>query len=207
MRQTKLKPTKRGYVRNLGLLPSGSQAKFYLGHERSTALARLNQITVLWQQLEERQRGRTATPVWDEETLLAARAIEKGESFKLGSYQFSNGNEPAVKYFTRINVLRQTGAPIEPSEPSKYELGRRDLVNEIENSHQTLSEVIGTPCATGQTLHQALLAYTIPSWTKLPASCPSGVEFLGRLFRHITGVLIPAGTSMITRSIPSNDVK
>ena len=160
MRQTKLKPTKRGYVRNLGRLASGSQAKFYLGHERSAALARLSQITTLWQQVEERQRERTVEkPVWDEESLRAARAIEKGESFSVSPHQFSTGFEQAEKYFARINALQQAGARAEPSEAFKYEVGRRDLVGGIENAHDDLSRAIGKPNATGQTLHQALRAY------------------------------------------------
>ncbi len=159
MRQTKLKPTKRGYVRNLGWLPSGSQAKFYLGHERSAALARLNQIAALWQQVEDRQKDRTDKPVWDDESLRAAKAIEKGESFSVAPYQFSSGFEHAEKYFARINALQQSGARAEPSEVFKYELGRRDLVGAIENSHDDLSRAIGKPHATGQTLHQALRAY------------------------------------------------
>jgi len=159
MRQTKLKPTKRGYVRNLGRLTSGSQAKFYLGNERSAALARLNQIATLWQQVEDRQEGRPGKAVWDDETLKAARAIEKGEPFSAAPYQFSTGVESAEKYFARVNALQRTGALVKPSEAFKYELGRRDLVGDVENSHDELSRAIGKPLATGQTLHQALRAF------------------------------------------------
>lgn len=52
VRQTSLKRTKRGYVRNLGRLASGSQPKFYLGHDRAIANQRLQQITILWQHIE-----------------------------------------------------------------------------------------------------------------------------------------------------------
>lgn len=40
MRETNLKRTKRGYVRNLGKLPNGGQPKFYLGHDKEAAVAR-----------------------------------------------------------------------------------------------------------------------------------------------------------------------
>ena len=57
MRQTSLKWTKRGYVRNLGKAPGGGQPKFYLGHDREEAIRRLNLITVLWSRVEERTSG------------------------------------------------------------------------------------------------------------------------------------------------------
>jgi len=159
MRKSKLKPTKRGYVRNLGRLASGSQAKFYLGHDRSVALSRLEQIAALWQQIESHHGSRPGNPVWDEGTLRAARAIEKGEAATLPRFEFSTGNEAAEKYFTRINALRQAGILAHPSNEFLYETGKQDLVAEIEAGHENLSRVIGIPRATGQTLHEALRAY------------------------------------------------
>lgn len=52
MRQTNLKRTERGYIRNLGKLPDGRQPKFYLGHDREEAVRRLARITALWKMHE-----------------------------------------------------------------------------------------------------------------------------------------------------------
>lgn len=84
MRETSLKRTKRGYVRNLGRLPSGTQPKFYLGHDRAIALERLEQITTLWRHIEDWHLSRPGKPTWDDDTLQAAKALGRGEPATLG---------------------------------------------------------------------------------------------------------------------------
>lgn len=159
MRQTNLKRTKRGYVRNLGRLASGSQPKFYLGHDKSIAIQRLEQIAVLWRQVEDRQSGKPGIAIWDEDSLKAAKAVEKGEPATLAPYKLSTGNEQSENYFARINALRLAGVDVLPANASQYEIGRQDLSGDIERSHAALSRTIGSAHATGQLLHEALRAY------------------------------------------------
>ena len=66
MRNTSLKRTRRGYIRNLGRLPDGSQPKFYLGHDRDVAVRRLEAIKSLWEEIELHARQMGCPPRWDE---------------------------------------------------------------------------------------------------------------------------------------------
>lgn len=159
MRHTNLKRTKRGYVRNLGRLSSGSQPKFYLGHDRAIAVQRLEQIAVLWRQVEDWHSGKPGIAIWDDDTLKAAKAIEKGEPATLAPHNLSAGSEQSEKYFARINALRLAGLDILPTDTSQYEIGRQDLYGDIERSHVALSRTIGSAHSIGQSLHEALRAY------------------------------------------------
>ncbi len=158
LRQTNLKRTSRGYVRNLGRLPNGTQPKFYLGYERSAATHRLEQIATLWRHIEEWHVGRPGKPSWSDDTLQAAKLLGKGEPATLSPFDVSTGNEPPEKYYARINALRDAGLDIRPANESNFDLGRQDLSRDIENSHQALGRIIGGS-ATGQMLHEALEAY------------------------------------------------
>ena len=159
MRQTNLKRTTRGYVRNLGRLASGSQPKFYLGHDRAIAHQRLQQITILWQHIEEWHESRPGKPTWNDDTLRAAKAIEKGEPAFLAPFTLSTGNEQPERYFARIAALRNAGLDVRATDDSQFDIGRQDLSGDIERSHASLSRVIGSNSATGQLLHEALRAY------------------------------------------------
>ena len=159
MRQTSLKRTKRGYVRNLGRLASGSQPKFYLGHDRAIANQRLQQITILWQHIEAWHAGRPGKAIWNDDTLQAAKAIEGGEPASLAPFTLSTGSEQPEKYFARIAALRKAGLDVRAADGSQFDLGRQDLVGDIEHSHASLERTIGSSRATGQLLHEALRAY------------------------------------------------
>lgn len=159
MRQTNLKRTSRGYVRNLGRLPNGTQPKFYLGYERSTATHRLEQIATLWRHIEEWHGSRPpGKPSWSDDALQAAKLLGKGEPATLSPFDVSTGNEQPEKYYARINALRDAGLDIRPANESNFDLGRQDLSRDIASSHQVLGRIIGGN-ATGQMLHEALEAY------------------------------------------------
>jgi hypothetical protein len=99
MRQTSLKRTKRGYVRNLGRAEGGSQPKFYLGHDREEAIRRLTLITAMWTRVEERTTA-GYLPTWMSEEIEAAKAIARGESPTL----------PPVRLSTNVTVQSLVGA-------------------------------------------------------------------------------------------------
>lgn len=155
MRETGLKRTARGYVRNLGRDQAGRHQKFYLGHDKPEAERRLKAIVVLWQQIEARF-GTAASPVWDADRLAAAKAIASGE----GPTLQKGPHEPPRGYFARVNeTSRQSGVGFRPANEFLYDVGRNDLAADVETSQSRLSTALGTPTATGQTLHQALRAY------------------------------------------------
>lgn len=158
MRQTNLKRTKRGYVRNLGRLPSGSQPKFYLGHDRSIAIQRLDRITTLWQHVEEWHGSKHGKATWSDDTLQSAKAIGKGEPAFMSPFDLSIGNEQAEKYFARISVLREAGLDIRPANESNFSLGGEDLSKDIDHAHESLGRILRSH-ATGQLLYEALQAY------------------------------------------------
>src|SRR4051794_24116010 len=100
MRQRKkLSWTKRGFVRTLG--PKGFEKKFYLGFDLHLAEQKEKAIVVLWQQMEERGRETKVKPAWDDATLKAARAIEKGETPKIEKFDY----EMPEAYFQRVNEI------------------------------------------------------------------------------------------------------
>jgi hypothetical protein len=155
VRDTGLKRTIRGYVRNLGKMAQGGQPKFYLGHDREVAGRRLEKIVELWQIVEELHAAgkRPGVAVWDMGNLEVAKALAKGETanVKKGDY------EPPEKYFRRVNDLRdRLGNEVEPASPFLYQTGQQDIRNAIELERAKLGRGGGE---TGQTLHQALRAY------------------------------------------------
>lgn len=155
MRQTDLKRTTRGYVRSLGRDAAGKHQKFYLGHEKQEAECRLKAIIVLWEQIEA-YYGTAGTPVWDTDRLATAKAIASGE----GATLQKRFHEPPREYFVRVNeTSRRAGVEIRPANEFLYNVGREDLAKDVERSQARLSGALGTPTATGQTLHQALRAY------------------------------------------------
>lgn len=158
MRDTNLKRTTRGYVRNLGRVADGSQPKFYLGHDRNLALKRLEQITALWLQLEAAHGSRPGKPVWNFDYLEAAKAIAKGEAATLAPKNFQTGNEQPSKYFERISSLQRSGIDVSPKDSFTFDLGRADLSSNVISAEEELERVIG-PKATGQNLHEAMRAY------------------------------------------------
>src|SRR5690349_3860851 len=110
MRQTTLKPTKRGFLRSIG--PKHNQHKFYLGDDIAAALKRLGAIQALWIDLERRAKERNLQPAWDTLTLEIAKKIAKGDGGILPVYTFSTGNEPPEKYVARVAALQAAGAPV-----------------------------------------------------------------------------------------------
>jgi hypothetical protein len=127
-----------------------------LGHDKDEAIARLGRITALWKQIETRHGSKPSAPVWEDDTLRAAKALAAGESptLKKGDY------ESPEKYFLCLNeISRETGVPIQPSDQFLYEAGRHDLIGDVEASRAHLAKAIGTTIATGQTLHEALQAF------------------------------------------------
>src|SRR4051812_46078483 len=124
MRQTSLKRTKRGYVRNLGREQGGGQPKFYLGHDREEALRRLNLITALWRRVEERTPAhRRNEATWTTEEVAAAKRIARGEAPTLppGLIQYF---EDCVRYVHDVAEISQaTGVQFKPSVPKLFEMG------------------------------------------------------------------------------------
>lgn len=161
MRHTSLKRTKRGYVRNLGRTPEGSQPKFYLGHDREEAIRRLNLILVLWSRVEERTVG-GCLPSWTPEEIESAKEIAKGESPTLPPGKTLRHFEECVRYVHDVAKISQaTGVQFTPSVPKLYEIG----VEQINEKYgKALSDLTKTSpetgvALTGQTLHQALDGY------------------------------------------------
>jgi integrase len=155
VRDTGLKRTIRGYVRNLGRMAQGGQPKFYLGHDREVAARRLDKIVELWQIVEELHATgrRPGVAVWDQGNLEVAKALAKGDvpTVKKGDY------EAPERYFRRVNDLRdRLGSEVEPASPFLYRTGREDIRDAIEEERGKLGRTSGP---TGQTLHQALRAY------------------------------------------------
>lgn len=164
MRQTTLKRTKRGYVRNLGKLPGqtpessgekkATQQKFYLGHDKEAAQNRLEAIITLWTEFT-RKTGRDS---WDHWHLEAAKAVARGEPLLVRRFD----HEPEDNLFRRFNEWsRQLKVPVivDPAHQGLFELGREAQVREVLKSQERLSESLGTPNAVGQNLHDAIEAY------------------------------------------------
>ena len=116
MRQTSLKRTNRGYVRNLGRAPGGGQPKFYLGHDRDEAIRRLGLITAMWAEVEERTKGYVGyEPTWTEEELEAAKVLARGGPPTLPpKHLYSDGD--FVEYVHDVARLsKATGVKFTPS--------------------------------------------------------------------------------------------
>jgi hypothetical protein len=155
VRDTDLKKTIRGYVRNLGRMAQGGQPKFYLGNDRAIATRRLQKIIELWQIVEELHATgtRPGVAVWDKGNLEVAKALAKGEIATVKKRDY----EPPERYFQRVNDLRdRLGGEVEPASPFMYRTGQQDILDAIEQERAKLGRGAR---ATGQTLHQALRAY------------------------------------------------
>lgn len=157
MRQTTLKPTKRGYVRNIG--PKGNEHKFRLGFDRNEALRRLNAIQALWLQCEEplKHYGKAVRPSWDEARLAAAKAIAKGEAvIPLPA----NRGEEHEKYLDRVGATRRVlpGIMFQPDE-DHLAIGVYFKSSTAEQERSAVAQAIGIPRATGQKFFEALEAY------------------------------------------------
>jgi len=163
MRQTSLKRTKRGYVRNLGRAEFGAQPKFYLGHDRDEAIRRLELITAMWDQVEERTKGYVGyLPTWTPEELEAARAIAKGEPPTLPPLGLSENVKDFVKYVHDVaKISKATGVKFTPSRAKAYEIGMSEINRKFGEAQGDLAKSVAkqAPLPTGQSLHQALDAY------------------------------------------------
>jgi len=154
MRKTTLKRTRRGFPRNLGKLPNGSQPKFYLGHDKDAAVARNEAIETLWAEFTRK----TGRDVWDQWHLDAARAVARGEPLVVRRFD----HEPEDNLFRRFNEWsRKLKVPVivDPAQQGLFELGREAQVREVLKSQENLAESLGTPNAVGQNLHHAIEAY------------------------------------------------
>jgi hypothetical protein len=156
-RETDLKRTSRGdFCRSLGYLPDGKQPKFRLGFDKAEAQKRFAGILALWELVASRpkvfQGGEInlSKPAWDDARLKAARAIARGNTPVLSA----GDHEDPINYFDRINALTQrTGISFQP-DTDMYDLGAaqtRGMAEELATRLQA---------ATGQTLHEALQAYS-----------------------------------------------
>ena len=154
MRKTTLKRTRRGYPRNLGKLPNGSQPKFYLGHDKDAAVARNEAIETLWAEFTRK----TGRDVWDQWHLDAAKAVARGEPLVVRRFD----HEPEDNLFRRFNEWsRKLKVPVvvDPSHQHLFDLGREAQVRAVLQSQEQLAESLGTPNAVGQNLHDAIEAY------------------------------------------------
>lgn len=144
MRRTPLKRTSRGYVRNLGRKGgSTSQEKFCLGFDNAEAERRLELIAELWRQFEDRGG------VWDNSTLVAAKAIARGEQPDMEKRPY----ESAERYYERVKESNGT-----PANPFLHEAGKSDILTEIGRLQSLITTSAGKTL-TGQKLHQAIDAY------------------------------------------------
>lgn len=156
MRNTSLKRSNRGYQRNLGRLANGSQPKFYLGHNKDEAIARLEAILLIWERVERKWGNATQKAVWDEQSLQTAKSVAKGEPLVV----HQGNHEPEDGYFTRINEWRRIlRVPLVVANEHLYEAGNNVLASAIKTSQQRLADAIGSSKATGQNLHAALRSY------------------------------------------------
>jgi hypothetical protein len=154
MRSTNLKRTARGFVRSIG--PASGQVKFYLGHDREQAQAKIDKIMALWGTVEDEASLRGLKPSWSPDTLVAAKAIAAGEVPSLQKRPY----ESPERYFTRVNEIGQkVGMTVQPADPFLFDVGRQDLADTIAEAQAHLSPAVGVPKATGQTLHQAFRSY------------------------------------------------
>ncbi len=187
MRQTNLKRTKRGYVRNLGRAPGGGQPKFYLGHNREEAIRRLDVITAMWGRVEERTPPNTKlVPTWTDQEIEAAKQVARGESATLppGSvYTF----EDCVRYVHDVAEISQsTGVKFTPSVPKLYEIGVEQINKKYEKALNDRTRAVpetGTSLS-GQTIHQALDAYR---------------DYIDREYRDADGTISDNGKTKITQ--------
>jgi len=163
MRQTSLKRTKKGYVRNLGRAEFGAQPKFYLGHDRDEAIRRLGLITALWAQVEERTfRPGGSLPTWTPEELEAAKAIAKRGAAQVSPVSLSENEKDFVKYVHDVGRISDvTGVKFTPSRAKAYAIGMNVINRRFSEAHQGLSRAVAkdVPLPTGQTLNQPLDAY------------------------------------------------
>lgn len=156
MRNTSLKRTQRGYQRNLGRLPSGAQPKFYLGHNKDEAVARLDAIVLIWERVEQKWKGDPERAVWDEQSHNAAKLVAKGEPLVAHQGDY----EPEDVYFARINEWRRNlRVPVIAANEFLFETGKQTLATNIKSTQQRLAQAIGSPTATGQSFHEALRGY------------------------------------------------
>ncbi len=163
MRQTSLKRTKRGYVRNLGRTPGGEQPKFYLGHDREEAVRRLDLITAMWRRAEERMPAAVRhKAVWSDKEIAAAKGIAKGESPTLPPGGQIHHFEDCVRYVHDVALISQaTGVQFAPSVPKLFEIGVEQINEKYDKARTDLTKAApktGPPLAR-QTLHQALDGY------------------------------------------------
>lgn len=160
MRQTSLKRTKRGYVRNLGRVEGGGQPKFYLGHDRDEAIRRLELITAMWTRAEERNSA-GYLPTWTSEEVEAAKAIARGEAPTLPPTSLYHIKD-FVKYVHDVaEISDATGVEFSPSRTKAYEMGMEEINRKFGEAQEGLVKAAAkqVPLLTGQTLHQALDAY------------------------------------------------
>jgi len=187
MRQTNLKRTNRGYVRNLGKAPGGGQPKFYLGHNREEAIRRLDVITAMWERVEERTPPNTKqVPTWTDQEIQAAKQVARGESATLPSGPVRYF-EDCVRYVHEIAEISQsTGVKFTPSVSKLYELGVEQINEKYEKALNDRTKAVfevGTSLS-GQTIHQALDAYG---------------EYIDREYRDADGTVSDNGKTKLTQ--------
>jgi hypothetical protein len=150
MRTTTLKRTAKGYVRSLGrLADAATPPRFLLGHDRSTADNRLAAIIEIWNQCEAKNGG-----YWTPDALAQAKAVARGDVPTINK----RDHEEHAGYTQRIDRMKSC-VPVN-ADPAMYELGRADLMHELQtikaklfglkNQHREL---------TGQTLWHAIEAF------------------------------------------------
>lgn len=173
MRRTKLKRTKKGFIRSLGKRPDGYQPKFLLGHDKAEAERREAAIIALWLEIENRagparrySSGKIETtvggPYWTPEEESKARALARGEGISIPPLK----PDDAPAYFEKINELRKS-MQVDPTLPDHYEAGRKELLEELlQIKAKLIGEANKHKELTGQNLFQAIEAFRQTLLTK-----------------------------------------
>lgn len=160
VRQTTLKRTSRGYVRNPGKLPQRAgeakapQHKFYLGHDKQVAIDRLQAIVALWTVFT----SKTGRDAWDECHLKIAKAVARGEPLVVRRFD----HEPEENLFLRFrewSTQLKVPVVVAPEQEHLFGMGREALAQDLLKAQDRLAASVGAPTAHGQNLHEAIEAY------------------------------------------------
>lgn len=163
-RKATLKPRADGNIpRQLGSRPDGTKTTFFLGRDSREATLRNALLERLWEANDSEH--------WDAVTLEIAKAVARGDkSYTLAPNPHFSMGESQAHWFARYECLCAGIIRLVPEKPHVVAEGLKDS---RDRRHEELANAIrridigypdldpeGRGLPTGQTLHQALQAYT-----------------------------------------------